>query len=469
MTSHRLRATLPIRRWLAIALALIVIVPVAVVIIVGVTFVHRTEADSSDIASRLEANAARWHDPVWQSALRDDLASQGVYFLLIEDGREVYRSAADPLTRDRWGPPGRVIEQFDFAGSDPSRSAFIYTDEIPLATERVWLLPAVLVATLLLTLTVIAWFLRRAVLAPLAATERAALSVAGGDLDVDLPSSRVSEVAEVNAAFEGMSDALRASLMQQTRLEQERRMFISAIAHDLRTPLFSLRGYLEGLDTGIADTPEAKARYVAVAREKAAALERLVADLFDYTRLEYLDQAPERETTDLAVLLRDLVDSLQPMAEASHVALAMQGAPGPCLIDADRRLLTRAIENLLDNALRYTPSGGHVRVTCHAGPSGASFSVADSGPGIRAEDLPNLFTPLYRGETSRNRQTGGAGLGLTIARRILQAHGGELTAANGAEGGAVFTGSLPASAAPLSETIRSWSLDTRAQAQEHTA
>jgi signal transduction histidine kinase len=258
-----------------------------------------------------------------------------------------------------------------------------------------------------------------------------------------VPDSRVREVAEVGAAFGTMGAALRDSLRRQAAIEQERRLFIGAVVHDLRTPLFSLRGYLEGLSAGVADTPEKRARYVAVAEEKAAALERLVADLFDYTRLEYLEQAPRTQPLDLVALLRRAVEGMRPRAEARGLALRLCAAM-PCPIDADSHLLTRAIENLLDNAVRYTPSGGSVRVSCAEGAEGVAFSVADTGPGIPIADLPHLFTPLYRGESSRNRRTGGAGLGLTIARRIIRAHGGDLRACNGDEGGAIFTASLPA-------------------------
>ena len=99
--------------------------------------------------------------------------------------------------------------------------------------------------------------------------------------------------------------------------------------------------------------------------------------------------------------------------------------------------------NLLDNALRYTPDGGAIHLTRRKDHDRLTFTVSDSGPGIDPRDLPHLFTPLYRGETSRSRETGGAGLGLTIARRILQAHVGDVTAANRAEGGAGFAGSFP--------------------------
>ena len=106
-------------------------------------------------------------------------------------------------------------------------------------------------------------------------------------------------------------------------------------------------------------------------------------------------------------------------------------------------LLTRAVENLLDNAVRYTPEGGDIQVRWAQSHGQAEFSVADSGPGISPEDLAHIFAPLYRGETSRNRRTGGAGLGLAIARRLIRAHGGELTASNGPHGGAIFTAVLP--------------------------
>jgi signal transduction histidine kinase len=253
----------------------------------------------------------------------------------------------------------------------------------------------------------------------------------------------VREIAAVSAALEGMSGALRQSLDRQTALEEERRLFVGAIAHDLRTPLFALRTYLEGLEAGLASTPEKSAAYLRVAREKADALERLIADLFAYTRLEYLEQTIEEGTVDLGALLRASADGMQPQAEAKGVAVTVDGPPVPAIVQGDAHLLLRAVGNLLDNALRHTPTGGRIALRWEHTGSGAAFTIADSGPGIATQDLPHLFTPLYRGEMSRNRQTGGAGLGLTIARRILQAHGGTLTAANGTRGGAVFTGTLP--------------------------
>jgi signal transduction histidine kinase len=223
-------------------------------------------------------------------------------------------------------------------------------------------------------------------------------------------------------------------------------MFIAAIAHDLRTPLFSLRGYLDGLDTGLADTPERRARYLAVAKEKADTLERLVGDLFDYTRLEYREQSLDRQPLDLVDLLGELVDGLRPRAEAEDVALVFRspGSPGSaCLVDADRHQLARAVDNILDNALRYTPAGGRIDVTCGTRGGAAWFTITDTGPGIAADDLPHLFQPLYRGDHGHRPGTGGTGLGLAIAHRIVTAHDGTLVAANTPTGGARFTATLP--------------------------
>lgn len=301
---------------------------------------------------------------------------------------------------------------------------------------------AVPLAVFALTMASIAWLAGRTVLRPLAAMRAAARQIAGGDLDIRLPDPPLREVADVADAFGAMGTALRGSLERQAELEQQRRMVIGAVAHDLRTPLFSLRGYLEGLDRGLADTPERAAHYLAVCRQQADALERLVADLFTYTRLDYLVEVPRREPLDLGALLAAAVEAARPLAQERRLRMVASG-PCDCTLEGDAHLLTRAVENLLDNALRHSPPGGCVTVEWERTPAGWCFAVCDTGPGIAPADLPHIFDPLYRGDASRNRGTSGAGLGLAIARRILRAHGGDLTAANRPGGGAGLTAMLP--------------------------
>ena len=172
-------------------------------------------------------------------------------------------------------------------------------------------------------------------------------------------------------------------------------------------------------------------------------LERLIADLFDFTRLEYLEQTPKREPLDLGELLQRSAEGASAEAEAKSVHLNLiSGDAGR--IDADPHMLQRAIENVLDNAIRHTPSGGAITLEQGRRDGVAWFRISDSGPGIDPADLPHIFTPLYRSDASRNSRTGGAGLGLSIARSMLRAHGGDLPAAHRAAGGAVFEGTISA-------------------------
>ena len=459
MSTDRTAWTLPIRRWLVIALITLFVIPFAGLAFTGSALWDGTrQGDAIEAADMLRRDSALWQDTRWQAATSRELGAGGVDFVLFVGGQEIFRSTADPLgetnvTSSREGYPwedtgSRGVRELVIVGSNPVLSAHIY--EPVGGPAALWLVPLIGIVLLLIVLVILGWVVGRMLVSPLAATGRAAAQVAGGDLDISLPSSRVREVEEVNAAFESMSAGLRRSLEQQAELEQERRFFIGAVVHDLRTPLFSLRGYLEGLEKGLADTPEKQQHYIATAQDKAGALDRMVNDLFDYSRLEYLRRPPEKERFDLGSLLQGLVESLQPQAGAQGLALTFEQEATPCEVDADPHLLARVVENLLDNALRYTPSGGVVTVSCGRYRESVWLRVADTGPGILPADLPHLFAPLYRGESSRNRRTGGTGLGLTIAQRIMHAHGGDLSAENGRGGGTIFTASLPLN--PTAET-----------------
>jgi len=485
----RRRLALPLRLWLVLVVAATAAgITAAEINLAGVMVTWQVHADQSREAvlrRLIGTDAALWSEPAWQRNAEKTLAALGVEaeILRVSPGspdRLVYVTSAartflDTRPAALLGSTGGPLngQEVDLTGDPasgiahtfekmaivtrasasnprpvPIGAVFVwYTRPAPGSPSR-WLWPLAALVAVVLVLTAAIVLLVRSVLRPLAAMNRAVEDIAGGDLEVHLPPSRAREVASIGAALEGMSVALRESLGRQTVLEEERKLFIGAIVHDLRTPLFMLRGYLKGLESGVAATPEKQAHYIAACRAKADALERLVADLFDYTRLEYLRQEPECAPLDLGVLLHETVEGLLPLAEAKGVALTLDAPTEPCLVLGDAPLLARVVGNLLDNALRHTPVGGKICLRWRREEKSVVFAVADTGSGIAAHDLPHLFAPLYRGERSRNRQTGGAGLGLTIAQRIMQAHGGDLTAANTTEGGALFTASLPAGPLP---------------------
>jgi signal transduction histidine kinase len=442
VTGERPR-TLSIRAWLGLALASLFLVPFMTMAIIGFIVFAPTEGPRDidrEIGTYVTGNANRWQDASWQDELRARYGDDTDIVLMV-DGQEVFRTA-DPLVDDTTNTVHKVAVR----DTDPVQTAYIYTDQQfgPPQELRQWFVPVAVFSALLLTLAGIAWFLRRSIVQPLESTSDAARRVARGELDIALPSSRVREVAELNQAFESMSDDLRASLEHRAAMEQERRLFISAIAHDLRTPLFSLRGSLQGLEQGIAASPAQREGYIRIALRKADQLERLIADLFTFTRMEYMEDKPVTEPLNLGPFLQALVESTRPRANEKGIALTLDGSGASPTVNADPHMLTRALENLLDNALRHTPQGGTIRVAWREAPETTEVSVTDSGPGFADQDLPHLFEPLYRGDTSRSRETGGAGLGLTIAQRIITAHGGTLTATNAPSGGAHLTIILPA-------------------------
>jgi len=295
-------------------------------------------------------------------------------------------------------------------------------------------------------LHVVGWLLTKSVVRPLEALSDAAHQIAEGELEFTIPESGVREVAEVRSAFQVMTDGLKSSLEREARLESERRFLLGAIAHDLRTPLFALRGYLEGLEHGVADTPEKQAKYIAVCRQKADQLDRLVADLFALTKLDLTEQPVAHEMVDWGQLVEASVEGIQPKASQKGVRISIkrQGSSTERVeFLGDGHLLQRALDNLLDNAVRHVPAGGFVEIVWEVqSEERLAFSILDNGLGFAEVDLEQVFEPLYRSETSRNRVTGGAGLGLSIARRILRLHGGDLQASNRESGGACLSGSL---------------------------
>jgi signal transduction histidine kinase len=235
-----------------------------------------------------------------------------------------------------------------------------------------------------------------------------------------------------------MDESLHAAAERDLRREEDRRFLISAIAHDLRTPIFLLRGRLEALTRGVGDAQLNLRRAEAGGR----LLDQLVGDLFAFSTLEYRGARPSRDSVDLADLFRQTAVGFGARAAEKDVAIRADGPEVTTL--ADEQFLSRVVSNLLDNAVRHAPAGGDVELRWACSNGSVGFTVWNSGDPIPPEDLPRLFEPMFRGDASRNTETGGAGLGLAIARHLIEAHGGTLVAENPAVGGALFAATLPA-------------------------
>lgn len=296
------------------------------------------------------------------------------------------------------------------------------------------------------------------IVAPVRAMTAASRRIAAGKYDERIsPRTQPGtgdELDQLAASFDTM-----AAQLEQT--ETMRRRLIGDVAHELRTPLTTIKGSLEGLIDGVL--PADAATYQQVYLE-ADRLGRLVDDLQELSRVESGAFALERRPIQTDALVRGVAARMQTQYAGKGVSLVNDCSPNLPAVMADEDRLTQVLTNLLGNALQYTPGGGSVRVESREadsqvlakripdrvdeGPAGERWllvSVQDNGTGIAAEHLPHVFDRFYRADKSRSRSGGGSGIGLTIARRLVEAHGGRIWAESGGIGaGSTFTFCLPA-------------------------
>jgi signal transduction histidine kinase len=290
-------------------------------------------------------------------------------------------------------------------------------------------------AALLAGAMLLIWAASRWLVAPLRRLNTQVDAIAGGDRFETRATSPIREVENVATAVAGMAARLAQTAEHDARLEAERRLLVSSIAHDLRTPLFALRGYLDAIATGIGDPSERLGR----ARAKAQQIDRLVSGLFDYARAD-IDERPRLQTTDLAEAVIGGTAAFELAAEERGVELLVTAHARPS-VTIDRDGFERALANVLDNALRHTPRGGTVDVVCGDDAGHSFVRVVDDGPGIAPDLLPHLFELTARAASTSRIY--GAGLGLTIAARLLRNQGGMIDAANAPPRGAILTIRLP--------------------------
>jgi signal transduction histidine kinase len=307
----------------------------------------------------------------------------------------------------------------------------------PDSSRRLLVALAAGLAGLLVGGTLLMWAASRWLVVPLRRLNTQVDMIAGGD-PIEAPAtSPIREVENVAQAIGGMGARLALTAEQDARLETERRLLVSSIAHDLRTPLFSLRGYLDAIATGIGDPGERLER----ARAKAQQIDRLVTGLFDYARADF-DNRPRLQTTDLAAAVTDATAAFDLAADERGIKLQVTAQTGHS-VRIDRDGFERALANVIDNALRHTPRGGTVEVTCGEDADYAFVRVSDTGPGFPSDLLPSVFEPTVRADSARNSYADGAGLGLTIAARLLRNQSGTIDAANAPQRGAILTLRLP--------------------------
>ena len=263
---------------------------------------------------------------------------------------------------------------------------------------------------------VVAAVLSRQLVAPIRRLTQAARGISEGDLSQRVEASGGDEVGQLAVTFNQMAEKLETG-------EAQRRRLLADIAHELRNPLSTIQGNLEGMLDGVLPLePE----QVATVYDQTLLLSRLIEDL----RLLSLAQAGqlplERTEIDVESLVESVVDDFRPLAEINQVSLETELAHPLPRISVDRDRMGQVLANLISNALRYVPDSGRIKIAAVSINGNVEMSVSDNGSGISDDDLPHLFERFYRADMSRSRSAGGSGLGLAIAKELVEAHGGSI-------------------------------------------
>jgi len=277
----------------------------------------------------------------------------------------------------------------------------------------------------LLVCLILSASLYRAVSEPLKDLRGAAETIAEGNLSFEVLSCEDEEINDLCISFDQIRQRLKKNAEQEKRIETERNMLIANLSHDMRTPITSIKGYLEGIRDGVADSPEKMQKYLDTIYNKALILERLVDNMTQYSELELGRMQYAFEFIDLTEYLRDLEEDYRQSLEDGGFHLDVNLLDMPLTVVADRDKLKRVLDNLLSNAIKYNKAGGNVSLLTQTDGKGVLLSISDTGMGIKESDLSKVFIGFYRGDASRSNIKGN-GLGLAISKQIIESHRGKI-------------------------------------------
>jgi signal transduction histidine kinase len=383
-----------------------------------------------------------------------DVEQQGLEAELAQVDAEQEGSHAKWMKHLRREPEiaGRyTAERVDFTFDDQSAGTlYLLSDLNPLLGKMSRFMPLMFFSLLLIvafTNLVLTFFVSRSILRPLYTLKHAAERIKEGELDRPLLMQRKDEFGEVGEAFEEMRERLNHSIHLQLQYEENRKEMLSNISHDLKTPITGIKACVEGLRDRVADTEEKRDKYIAMIGQKADDMDRMIEELFLFSKLDLKRLPFDFEPVDLIRFLQSCSEEWKADPRYAEVQIEFISSAEPLLyVDADRDKLKRVLMNIADNSLHYmNKPEKRLTLELEANPSEVLVRLRDNGAGIDADALPKVFERFYRAEASRSSQSGrgGSGLGLAIVRQIIEAHGGSVRADSQIGVGTTISFTLP--------------------------
>jgi len=288
----------------------------------------------------------------------------------------------------------------------------------------------VIILILILTALGLCTWTYRGVMTPLTQLKEATKNIKEGNLDFTIEKTGVDEIGDLCDDFEEMRKRLKESAEEKVAFDKENKELISNISHDLKTPITAVKGYVEGIMDGVADTPEKMDRYIRTIYNKANEMDRLINELTFYSKIDTNRIPYTFNKIHISDYFEDCVDELSVELESSGVSLTyFNYLEEDAVVIADAEQLKRVINNIVSNSLKYMDKPkGVINIRLRDVGDFIQIEIEDNGKGIAQKDLANIFERFYRTDASRNSSKGGSGIGLSIVKKIMEDHGGQVWA-----------------------------------------
>lgn len=286
-----------------------------------------------------------------------------------------------------------------------------------------------MVIVLIITNGLLTYFVNKSIIIPIKRLSIAAEKISEGDLGYSVKTHKDDELGQLSNTFEEMRLKLKEANEAQKRYEENRKELVASISHDLKTPLTSIKGYVKGVQDGVANTPEKLERYMDTVYKKANHMDGLIDELFLYSKLDLQKIQFHFERVDLYKFFVDVVEDLENSLDHHGAVKFLTPSKENYIVEADREKLKRVVTNITQNSLKYMDrDSSTIQLKLDIEDENVQVAIIDNGNGINRHDLPFIFENFYRTDLSRNSATGGSGLGLSIARKIIEGHGGQIWA-----------------------------------------
>ena len=425
---------------------------------------HFTKSEYEDLQKAAEATPEKLEDMSYLDQVNRELAEKYSYLIVRKGDELIYgsRKEKEGFPEEKLpeydsdvlqgsgsgfyieGETQSLVKQIDFLFSDGGQgSIFIVTSMEQIQPEIRGILFDLLISVVLIlifTAGMLTVWIYHGIINPIRKLEIAAQNIKAGNLDFTIEADGKDEIGELCRNFEEMRFRLKESAEEKVEGEKENKVLISNISHDLKTPITAIKGYVEGIMDGVADTPEKHDKYIRTIYNKANEMDMLINELTLYSKIDTNRIPYNFNRINVADYFEDCVEEVGLDLEAKDIKLTyIDYVDKDVLIIADPEQLRRVINNIIGNSIKYLDKEkGFINIRIRDAGDFIQVEIEDNGRGIAAKDLPYIFDRFYRTDASRNSATGGSGIGLSIVKKIIEDHGGKIWANSKEESGTIM-------------------------------